>query len=81
MGVQVPPLAPYMYKGWVAWRWVRGVCAPRNDNVEKMTGKGQRHMVKVEVKEEEKCMRTLEVELPPEKARQQREEVVSEVRR
>jgi trigger factor len=38
-------------------------------------------MVKVEVKEEEKCKRTLEVELPPEIARRQREEVVSELRK
>jgi trigger factor len=41
--------------------------------------KGQERMVKVEVKEEEKWKRTLEVELPPEKARQKRDEVVSEL--
>jgi trigger factor len=41
--------------------------------------KGQERMVKVEVKEEEKWKRTLEVELPPEKVRQKREEVVSEL--
>jgi trigger factor len=44
-------------------------------------GKGQEHMVKVDIKEEEKCRRTLEVELPPEQARQHREEVVSELRK
>lgn len=38
-------------------------------------------MVKVEVKEQEGCRRTLEVELPAEQARQQREEVVSELRK
>jgi trigger factor len=38
-------------------------------------------MVKVDVKEEEKCKRTLEVELPPEQAHRHREEVVSELRR
>ena len=37
--------------------------------------------MKVEIKEEEKWKRTLQVELPPEKARQQREEVVSELSR
>ncbi len=58
-----------------------GPAAPRPAPVvgEWQASKGRRHMVKVEVKEEEKWKRTLEVELPPEMARRQRDQVVSEL--